>query len=50
MVMDVSAFNSALKQIYPDWRIQSLTYKNNPFYALVPKQEDFYGEVLKFPY
>jgi hypothetical protein len=49
MVMDVSAFSSALKQIYPDWRVQYLTYKNNPFYALVPKQEDFYGEVLKFP-
>lgn len=49
MSLDITAFTPALKQIYPDWRIQYLTYKNNPFFALVGKQEDFFGDVLKFP-
>ena len=49
MTLDISAFSAGLKQIYPEWQIERLTYQNNPFYALVEKQEDFYGEVLKFP-
>lgn len=49
MTLDISAMSAALKQIYPDWRIQNLTYQNNPFYALVPKDESFYGEVMKVP-
>lgn len=48
-MLDISAFSSALKQIYPDWKVQDLTYRNNPFYALVDKNEDFYGEVIKSP-
>jgi hypothetical protein len=48
-MLDISAFSAALKQIYPDWKVQDLTFRNNPFYALVDKNEDFYGEVIKSP-
>ena len=33
-----------LKTLWPQDRIESLVYENNPFLAMVPKAEDFYGE------
>ena len=48
-MLDITAFSAALKQIYPDWKVQDLTFRNNPFYALVDKNTDFYGEVIKSP-
>lgn len=49
MVLDLVSFSAALKQHYPDWKIENLVYKSNPFMALVPKYEQFGGEVLKQP-
>lgn len=49
MTLSVSALTGAMKQLYPDWRIEELTYKSNPMYALLPKEENFVGEVMKFP-
>lgn len=49
MALDLVSFSSALKQHYPDWKIENLVYKSNPFMALVPKYEQFGGEVLKQP-
>ena len=49
MALDISSFSSALKQHYPDWKIENLVYQSNPFMALVPKYEQFGGEVLKMP-
>jgi hypothetical protein len=47
-MLDIAKFTGAMKQMYPGWMIQKLTYQNNPLYALMPKTTDFYGEVLKF--
>lgn len=49
MALDLVSFSAALKQHYPDWKIENLVYQSNPFMALVPKYEQFGGEVLKHP-
>lgn len=49
MALDLVSFSAALKQHYPDWKVENLVYQSNPFMALVPKYEQFGGEVLKMP-
>ena len=49
MGLDLVSFSAALKQNYPDWKVENLVYQSNPFMALVPKYEQFGGEVLKMP-
>ena len=49
MGLDLVSFSAALKQHYPDWKVENLVYQSNPFMALVPKYEQFGGEVLKMP-
>jgi hypothetical protein len=48
-MLDISAFSAGLKQLYPEWKIAELTYKNNPLYAMMKKNENFVGEVMKIP-
>jgi hypothetical protein len=48
-MLDIAQFTPALKQRYPNWAIQMLTYKNRPAFAMVPKFTDFSGDVIKFP-
>ncbi len=36
-------FAAAMKQIYPQKRVELIFYKNHPFMAKVSKREDFYG-------
>lgn len=48
-MLDQTAFEGALKQLYPDWFIENLVYKNNPALALINKMENFVGSHLKFP-
>jgi hypothetical protein len=40
----VTNLDKALKIKYPDSRVKMLSYENHPFYALVPKNEKFYGK------
>jgi len=49
MALDLVSFSAALKQHYPDYKIENLVYQSNPFMALVPKHEQFGGEVMKMP-
>lgn len=49
MSLDLTAFAAALKTRYPDWVVENLIYKNNPFFALLPKDENFYGDGVKIP-
>lgn len=49
MALDQVAFEAGLKQLYPAEAIKNLVYQRNPFYALVPKDETFYGESSKEP-
>ena len=47
--LDNNSFSAALKQIYPDKEVENLVYKDQPFFALVNKYENFYGQLLKQP-
>lgn len=47
MSLDLTSFEPALKQLYPEKRIEDLVYKDNPLLAMIPKTEMFYGKDAK---
>lgn len=49
MALDLTSFAAALKSYYKRDFMENLVYKNNPFLALVPKKEDFYGSNMPIP-
>lgn len=49
MALDQVSFEAGLKQLYPSEAIKNLVYMRNPAYALIPKDEAFYGESSKEP-
>lgn len=44
MTVSVSSLQFALRTLWPQDRIKNLAYKDHPFFAMVQKNEDFYGE------
>lgn len=46
MALDLTSFDFALKEYYTDEKVEDLVYRDNPFLAMVPKREDFYGKKL----
>lgn len=49
MTLDLTSFDFALKEYYTADEVQNMVYKNNPFTAMVPKDENFYGDSLPVP-
>lgn len=49
MALDLTSFGPALKSYYTKDKIEMMVYKDNPFLALVPKMEEFYGANLPVP-
>lgn len=49
MTLNLSNFNAAMKQLYTTWKVENLVYKNNPFFAMVAKQEKTVGAEWKVP-
>lgn len=49
MTLDVNSFVYSLKQIYTTDKVYNMVYKDNPLLALLPKYEQFGGEVLPVP-
>lgn len=49
MGLDLTSFDSALKQHYTDDRVENLVYMDNPLLALMPKYESFGGRNLPIP-
>ena len=49
MSLDMTTFDAALKAHYTDVRIATMTYKDNPLYAMLPKVENFGGRNLPIP-
>lgn len=49
MALDMTTFAAALKQHYVDFTVKNLVYKNNPFHALVGKDEKFGGLNMPLP-
>jgi len=49
MSLDMNSFDAALKQHYTEDRVLDMTYRDNPFFALIPKYESFGGKNLPIP-
>lgn len=47
--LDLTALNFALKELYTDERVWTLTYKKNPLLAMISKFEKFGGKYLPIP-
>jgi len=49
MSLDLTSFAPALKAYYTKDKVENMVYKNNPFLAMLPKMEKFYGKNLPIP-
>ena len=49
MALDMTTASAILKTLYPAVRVKSITYKNNPLLAMLPKDENFTGKNLEVP-
>ena len=49
MVLDMSKFGPGLKAYYSNQRVENMTYKDFPFYAMLTKKKDFYGKNYPLP-
>lgn len=47
--LDTTTASAVLKSYYTNQRVQSLMYKDAPFYALLEKHKDFYGANYPLP-
>lgn len=48
-MLDLTSFDAALKEYYTDDAVEDMVYKNNPLFALMPKNEKFFGEYKVIP-
>ena len=49
MALDMTTADAILKELYPDDVLKNLTYQNHPFFAMVPKMENFVGDAMVVP-
>lgn len=49
MALDMTTADALLKEAYQPDAMKNLTYKDNPFYAMVPKDENFVGDTRVVP-
>lgn len=49
MALDLTSLDAAMKQYYNDSMYQELVYKDNPFLAMVPKDEKFRAKNMPVP-
>ena len=49
MSLDLTSFAPALKSYYTRDKVENMVYKDNPFLAMLPKMEDFFGANLPIP-
>lgn len=47
--LDTTSFAAALKELYTDQRLEKMLYTDHPFFAMVPKRENFQGSVKPLP-
>lgn len=48
-VLNMTAANAVLKELYSDQVLQMMVYKDNPFLAMIPKNTDFGGKYKPIP-
>lgn len=49
MILDLTAMNAALKELYDGQTVENLVYADNPFMAMVKKTTDFGGKYKPIP-
>jgi hypothetical protein len=49
MALDMSKFGPGLKAYYSNQRVENMTYKDFPFYAMLSKKKDFFGKNYPLP-
>jgi hypothetical protein len=47
--LDLTSFDSALKEYYTDEKIYNMVYRDNPLLAMMSKREDFRGKNMPIP-
>lgn len=47
--LDLTSFDAAMKTLYDGQKVEDSTYKGNPFFAMLKKEEDFYGKNWPLP-
>src|SRR6266852_5310517 len=45
----MTAANALLKEYYDDQKVHNLVYRDNPFLAMIPKDEEAVGEYIPIP-
>ena len=48
-MLDIAAFTPGLKSYYSNQRVENMTYKDYPFYAMLTKKKDFFGKNYPLP-
>jgi hypothetical protein len=48
-ILNMTAANAVLKELYTDQVLQNMIYKDNPFLAMIPKNTDFGGKYKPIP-
>jgi hypothetical protein len=48
-ILDLTAMNAALKELYDGQTVENLVYADNPLAALIPKKTDFGGKYKPIP-
>lgn len=48
-MLDMSKFGPGLKAYYSNQRVENMTYKDFPFYAMLTKKKDFFGKNYPLP-
>ena len=49
MALDMTKFGPGLKAYYSNQKVENMTYKDYPFYAMLTKKKDFYGKNYPLP-
>lgn len=49
MALDMSKFGPGLKAYYSNQRVENMTYKDFPLYAMLTKKKDFFGKNYPLP-
>ncbi len=48
-IADITAYKALFKTLFPDYAIKRVVYRNSPLFAILEKDENFYGENMKMP-
>lgn len=49
MALDLTSLDFAMKELYDGNEVENLTYEMRPTLAIMPKEEDFFGDVKPIP-